>query len=52
MRHHDKTFSKGTNRRSFLTKGAFAAGAATFGSSVRGGALPAFAEEKSGHLLP
>src|ERR1700739_52800 len=52
MKHQDKTFRKGTNRRSFLTKGAFAAGAATLGSSVFGRALPAFAEEKSGHLPP
>jgi hypothetical protein len=52
MKPRDNAFRKGTNRRTFLTKAAFGAGAATFGSGVLGRALPAFAEEKSGHLPP
>jgi hypothetical protein len=43
MKPRDNAFRKGTNRRSFLTTGALAAGAATFGSGVLGRALPAFA---------
>ncbi len=42
-----------TNRRSFLKKGAFAAGAVTMGAGLFGKALPALdVEEKSGHLSP
>ncbi len=42
-----------TNRRSFLKKGAFAAGAVTVGAGLFGKALPALdVEEKNGQLSP
>jgi hypothetical protein len=40
------------NRRSLLKKGVMAAGAATMGAGLLGGAFPALGEEKSGHLPP
>jgi hypothetical protein len=52
MKQRDKVVQRGTNRRSFLKGGAVAAGAATLGAGFLGKGLPAFAEEKSGHLPP
>jgi len=52
MKQRDKVVQRGTNRRSFLKGGAVAAGAATLGAEFLGKGLPAFAEEKSGHLPP
>jgi hypothetical protein len=43
---------KNSNRRAFLKKGAFAAGAVTTGAALFGSGLPAFSEEKSGKLPP
>lgn len=52
MKQRDNAAQRGTNRRSFLKGSAVAAGAATLGAGFLGRGLPAFAEEKSGHLPP
>src|SRR5690242_1557642 len=47
----ESVISKSANRRSFLKKGALAAGAATVGAGLLGQSLPVFGrEEKSGSL--
>jgi hypothetical protein len=52
MKQRDNAVRRGTNRRSFLKGGVVAASAATLGAGWLGKGLPAFAEEKSGHLPP
>ncbi|MGI8770818.1 MAG: ferritin-like domain-containing protein [Acidobacteriaceae bacterium] len=53
MKQLESSIEKTTNRRAFLKKGVFAAGAVTAGAGLLGTDLPAFSqEEKSGKLPP
>jgi len=45
MNKHDNLFTQNTSRRSFLSKGTVAAGAATMGASMLGSAVPVFGQE-------
>src|SRR6202047_1407283 len=52
MEQPGSVLKKPSNRRSFIRNGMLAAGAATVGAGLLGKGLPAFGEEKSGHLPP
>src|ERR1700730_15440509 len=52
MEQSGSMFRRRTNRRSLVKNGMLAAGAATVGAGLLGKGLPAFGEEKSGHLPP
>ena len=45
MKKHDNLFTQNTSRRSFLTKGTVAAGAATMSASMLGSAVPMLGQE-------
>ena len=46
---NENPFTRGTSRRSFLTKGTAAAGAVTMGASMLGSAVPVFADDDGGN---
>lgn len=52
MRQLESNTETRTDRRSFLKRGAFAAGAVTAGAGLLGKGIPALSEEKSGSLPP
>ena len=52
MKDRGEAMNHNANRRSFLRKGVFAAGAATIGAGLLGSTLPTFGEEANGSLPP